>query len=345
MVTFDYDNILEWRIPPSVSEKMIRIHVAQERLRLWKQQYPDAFEELEKMTHPDAVFYSNACERIIDNKDEALGYISGEILPHDNTGLKIIGYSDARKYILSEAEKGTQLSPELLFETNRILIEKFKGTEVDYRREDGPHRGKGVMSVVRHVANSNDIEALTEELCTSVEISIYNETQPLLLIPAFACDFQYLSPMIHGNGRMSRLLTEYLLVRTGFDMVRYQPLDRFTYTDLRRYVSSIYKTSSQRAVVPRESMPFTEIILDHLDCMSTNLNIMFPPPMAKKYSKSERVRYVASGQKKKFTKNDIAPLLPGVSLTLIQQSLSDMVSENVLSRSGHTKGCKYDFLR
>ena len=151
--------------------------------------------------------------------------------------------------------------------------------------------------------------------------------------------------MIHGNGRMSRLLTEYLLVRTGFDMVRYQPLDRFTYTDLRRYVSSIYKTSSQRAVVPRESMPFTEIILDHLDCMSTNLNIMFPPPMAKKYSKSERVRYVASGQKKKFTKNDIAPLLPGVSLTLIQQSLSDMVSENVLSRSGHTKGCKYDFLR
>jgi len=320
---------------------MINISVTQERVRIWKQQYPEEFEILKERTHEDAVFYSNACERIIDDRNEAIGYLHSEPDPSDKTCLKIWGYSKARDFILSKAYENTRLTPELLFDANRILIEAFKDCHADYRSSKEPHKGKGIMSVVRHIADPNDIEALTKEFCTSVEASIEEEMQPLLLIPEAILDFQYISPLAHGNGRMCRLLTEFLLIRTGFDMICYQSLDHHLYENLRDYVAAMYKTSSQRKILPRESVAFTENLQGCLDKVSNDFNTMFPPPKSERSSKSERIRYVAMNQNDEFTKNDIMPFLPGVSPTLIQQGLSDMVSEGLLSRTGRTKGSRY----
>ena len=339
MTAFDYSGILERHVPLNVSELMIRIAVTQERSRIWRQQYSDAFDELRRTTDIDAAFYSNACEKIIKDRSKVVGYLSGDA--PDIVGMKVLGYSRARDHMLSEAGKGARLSPELLLETERILIEAFKDVKADYRRADGPHTGKGIMTAVRDVADSERIEELTERFCTSVEISMEEGIQPLLLIPAAVSDFHYLSPLAHGNGRVSRLLSEYLLVRSGFDMILYQSPDRFAYSDLRRYVSSIYRTSMLRRIDPHESMPFTEGFLDCLGDVSSSLNTMFPPPSVERLSKTDRVRHVALQQEAEFTKNDIAPALPGISPTLIQQSLSELVGKGLLHRTGRTKGCRY----
>ncbi|MBR4226331.1 MAG: Fic family protein [Candidatus Methanomethylophilaceae archaeon] len=340
MTAFDYSGILERHVPPNISDVMIKIAVTQERSRIWREQYPDAFDELRRTTDIDATFYSNACEKIVKDRSRVVGYLSGDA-PDDVAGNKVLGYSRARDHILSEAGKGTRLSPELLLETERILIEAFVDVKADYRKVDGPHTGKGVMTAVRNVADAERIEELTERFCTSVEVSMEKGIQPLLLIPAAVSDFHYLSPLAHGNGRVSRLLSEYLLVRTGFDMILYQSLDRYAYSDLRRYVSSIYRTSMLRRIDPRESMPFTEGFLECLDDVSSSLNVMFPPPSVERLSKTDRVRHVALKQEAEFTKSDIVPALPGISPTLIQQSLSELVGDGLLHRTGHTKGCRY----
>ncbi|MBR6871319.1 MAG: hypothetical protein IKM91_06855, partial [Candidatus Methanomethylophilaceae archaeon] len=78
MTAFDYSGILERHVPPNVSELMIRIAVTQERSRIWRQQYPDAFDELRRTTDIDAAFYSNACEKIIKDRSRVVGYLSGD---------------------------------------------------------------------------------------------------------------------------------------------------------------------------------------------------------------------------------------------------------------------------
>ncbi len=341
MNTFDYSNIMEERIPPSVSDGMIRTSVTQERVRIWKNQYPEAFEVLRKGAHEDSVVYSNACERIIEDRNEAIGYLSGKTEPDEHRCMKILAYSKARERILSEAERNTPLTPKLLFDIQGLFRKDSEYRNQDYRTVKGPHKGKGTMSVIRCTAPPEKIEELTEELCMSLETAMQEGVQPLLLIPEAIADYHYLSPMVHCNGRISRLLTEYLLVRTGFDMVLYQSIDRRIYNDLRRYVSSMYRTSSQRVIVSRESMPFTESFIRYMTDMSSTLNGMFPPPTDTKFSKSERVRFVVERQKDEFSKNDISGSLPGISPTMVQQCLSEMVSSGELSRTGHTKGSKY----
>lgn len=67
--------------------------------------------------------------------------------------------------------------------------------------------------------------------------------------------------------------------------------------------------------------------------------------MGLKLNKSERIRSVALKQKDVFTKMDLAQMLPDISHILIQQELSQMVLEGLLTKSGNTKGTQYFVLR
>ena len=60
----------------------------------------------------------------------------------------------------------------------------------------------------------------------------YNQTllqekvDPLLVIPAFVCDFLCIHPFNDGNGRMSRLLTLLLLYRSGYEVGKYISIEK-----------------------------------------------------------------------------------------------------------------------
>ena len=64
---------------------------------------------------------------------------------------------------------------------------------------------------------------ICKSYCETIALEIVD---PLILIPAFICDFLCIHPFNDGNGRMSRLLTLLLLYKSGYEVGKYISIER-----------------------------------------------------------------------------------------------------------------------
>ena len=77
------------------------------------------------------------------------------------------------------------------------------------------------------------------------------ELHPLFIIADFILRFLAIHPFQDGNGRLSRILTNLLLLRFGYDYVQYSSLERVVEANKERYYSSL--RISQNALKEGES--------------------------------------------------------------------------------------------
>ncbi|HET9985020.1 MAG TPA: Fic family protein [Longimicrobiales bacterium] len=71
------------------------------------------------------------------------------------------------------------------------------------------------------------------------------EVEPLLLIGAYVLDFLCIHPFLDGNGRMSRLLTLWLLDRAGHEVGRYVSLERLVEGTRDGYSGALQRSSAR----------------------------------------------------------------------------------------------------
>lgn len=85
--------------------------------------------------------------------------------------------------------------------------------------------------------------ALTR-LCYEYNQVVNNlELEPLLAIPIFIHDFLCIRPFNDGNGRMSRLLTTWLLARCSFFVGQYVSLEADVASHVDRYYDALARSS------------------------------------------------------------------------------------------------------
>lgn len=64
-----------------------------------------------------------------------------------------------------------------------------------------------------------------DAICSAYQSAMADGVEPLLAIPVFLFDFLCIHPFIDGNGRISRLLMQLLLMQTGYTLGRYISLE------------------------------------------------------------------------------------------------------------------------
>jgi len=339
MDPYDYSFIKGSWIEVDKSNKIKEIAVIQERVRVWKTFYPKCFELLEGRTKIDSIYYSNAIEQILAEPKHIVELLNG-LQPSKQIDLKILGYRDALNFI--DGRTKSNLCPELFIDLHYTLMNRYDEKAGKIRSKSAPHSGVGVMGAVRNPTKPKNIMKELRELCESGNSILGDSTtDPMNAIPMIVLDYINLSPFENANGRTYRLLLYYLMTHCGYDFVRYVPVDRILFEDAKNHTNAIYKSSEQWAGDERDYTPFFNNIIDTLWKSARHLNSCFHDPSLGRLNKEERIRCVANNIEGDFIKKDISDRLPDISGVTIQQELSKMIDEGLLTRSGATKGTKY----
>jgi Fic family protein len=137
-------------------------------------------------------------------------------------------------------------------------IKQFHRHLLQYSEKDGWHRGEykknsnhveafdpdgKSLGIVFETASPFDTPFKMEELVELTREAIEKKTlHPLLIISVFIVEFLAIHPFQDGNGRLSRILTTYLLLSTGYAYVPYSSLEAIIENSKDGYYLSLRQT-------------------------------------------------------------------------------------------------------
>lgn len=167
----------------------------------------------------------------------------------------------------------------------------------------------------------------------------------LLYAAAYVFDFLVIHPFRDGNGRMSRLLTLWLLYMGGYDVGRYISLEKLIEDSKETYYEALKKSTVDWHQGQHDLGPWVEYFLGIVNAAYTefeNRTVV----VARYGSKKMLVkRYIASSARNEFTIEDIRQNAPNVGDSTIKKVLAELRKDDVIERLSAGRGAKYRRLR
>ena len=109
------------------------------------------------------------------------------------------------------------------------------------------------IGVVFETASPFETPGAMERLVQSTRAKIRNDSEhPLLVISDFIVRFLAIHPFQDGNGRLSRVLTNLLLLRAGYDFVQYSSHERIVESNKDQYYLSLRR--AQKALLEQNAL-------------------------------------------------------------------------------------------
>ena len=162
---------------------------------------------------------------------------------------EVVGYAEVLELVFQSWDS---------LRINENYIKQLHRDLLRYSKKDEHHRGKYKKSsnevamfdakgkqigIVFKTASPFDTPRLMKELITWFKETLENESiHPLLAIAVFNVLFLQIHPFQDGNGRLSRLLTTLLLLRSGYAYVPYSSLESLVEQNKKSYYLSLRKT-------------------------------------------------------------------------------------------------------
>lgn len=222
MRNFDYQKLAQQKWDSEILLYVAKIHEYKGRQDLYIRQKPVELERLVEVARIQSTEASNKIEGIVTTSARIKQLMSKKTSPRNRDEKEIMGYRDVLNTI-HESHEFIHLRPSYILQLHRDLLKRtglsyggtFKNVQ-NYIKETLPD---GTEITRFTPVAPYETPAAVEAICDSYARTQALETiDPLILIPAFICDFLCIHPFNDGNGRMSRLLTLLLLYQNGFEV-------------------------------------------------------------------------------------------------------------------------------
>lgn len=172
---------------------------------------------------------------------------------------------------------------------------------------------------------------------------IFGKNHPILIIANFIFEFLAIHPFKDGNGRMSRALTNLLLLKSGYSYIPYISLDEIIEGTRTDYYLALRKTQKNHKTKKEDLTPWLSYFLDALIEQTMRAKKLIDgetpektlsPIQAQIYDLFKENKELGAAQINKLLKNKI-PLIT------IKTSLSRLVSLRLLERIGQGPATRY----
>ena len=262
---------------------------------------------------------------------------------------EVAGYAKTMQTVF-DSDAAISLSENHIKQLHRDLLR--------YSQKDERHRGEyktnpnhvsafdadgNEIGIVFQTATPFDTPIFMEELMTWTNKALNeNSLHPLLVLAVFVVVFLEIHPFQDGNGRLSRILTTLILLRSGYEYVPYSSLESVIEQSKNDYYLALRRTQSTVRTDSPDWQPWLIFFLRTLQQQKARLQIKLErekllavqlPPLS-----LEIIDLV-----KRHGNLKIAQIveITGANRNTVKKHLAKLIAANHLSKQGVGKGTIY----
>ncbi|MBI2968983.1 MAG: Fic family protein [Bacteroidetes bacterium] len=262
---------------------------------------------------------------------------------------EVVGYYETLDVILDNYES-IPLSENYIKQLHGIVL-KYSSKDSRHRGEYKSHSNKvvanypgGKQAVIFNTTEPYLVKKEMDELLDWTNRAFAKgELHPLIITGAFVYEFLSIHPFQDGNGRISRLLTNLLLLKHGYLFIHYISFEHLIEERKKNYFRALMSGQKNRY---KKNENISQWILFLLDCLSSLII-----KLEKKYETYNRKGAYLNGRQKKVVAiikkhapvklSDILSSFPGISRNTLKKDLLYLVNENVIFKTGAGKSTVY----
>ena len=343
-------DIPELQITSEYISMISEIEVFKGRWQVMSSLAPDRLALLKHVATIESVGSSTRIEgaKLTDSEVERLFYGLTTTSFNSRDEEEVAGYAEAMELIF-ESYNEIPIDENHIKQLHQVLLR--------HSSKDANHRG-GYKKLPNHVeafAEDGSSLGIIFETATPFDtpfrmtdlIQWYNEESkrrdfhPLLLIAVFLVNFLAIHPFQDGNGRLSRILTTLILLKSGYSYVPYSSLERIIEDNKDQYYLSLRHSQS---TLYTDNAKLNEWILFFLGSLRKQVSVL--------ESKIETERIIAqvpplsqeilriAGQHGRIMVRD-AEKITGANRNTIKAHISELVRKGRLQMVGKGKGTWY----
>lgn len=309
-------------------------------------QRPEVLDALREQAMVQSVESSNRIEGVSIAAERLRPVVLGKARPRDRSEEELAGYRKALDWIFTRKRR-VAFGPEVVLKLHALAQGGMSGDAGQWKSKNNeiveilPNNERRVRFVPTSAAATPDA---MEALCVAYRHTREEEQIPALLIIA-TCVFDLLCihPFRDGNGRVSRLVSTFLLMQEGFSVSRYISLERIVEERKEEYYQVLARCSkgwhTGRNNIEAWWNFFLSVLRHAYDELAQKVEEKFAAP------KSDMVRRVIRAQVGPFALSEIAAQMPAASRQLIKKVLMTMKKEGEVTLTGRGRGAVWEVVR
>lgn len=269
--------------------------------------------------------------------------------PKNRDEQEVAGYADLLGRIFDNW-KELKLSENWILQFHKILL--------NYSNKDESHKGKYKMAnntVIMFDKNGKQTVLFKPSPSYMVKTEMYDIIEwtnkqfidqayhPLLIIANFIFEFLAIHPFMDGNGRMSRALTNLLLLKSGYEYIPYISLDEIIEQTKTGYYLSLRATQKNHKAKREDITPWLIYFLNVLGEQTERAKNLIENNQPEKLLSEKQVEILnLFNDKNELTVAKINNFLNNkIPLVTIKQALSRLMFQKLIERIGQGRGTRY----
>jgi Fic family protein len=272
--------------------------------------------------------------------------------PKGRDAEEVAGYADLLGRIFDNF-KTLKLTEGQILQFHKILL--------NFSQKDENHKGKYKSKdnvVVAKNKNGEDIvlfrptppylvkKEMDDILFWTNKETEKKDTHPILVIANFIFEFLAIHPFEDGNGRLSRALTNLLLLKNGYSYLPYVSLEEIIEERRTEYYLALRATQKNHKTGQEDVFPWLNFLLDVLIEQTRKAKgIMESERPEKLLSEKQSVIYDLFDKDRTLSVSEIDKKLKNkIPQVTIKQALSRLVGLKLIRRIGQGRGTRYEKL-
>ncbi len=308
-------------------------------------QLPHLFGALREQARVESITASSAIEGVVVDDVRIPKLVSGTPgALRNRSEAEFAGYSSALDY-LNQQEPG-KLGVGLILHLHRLLFSYSDGRGGYLKSDDNlvvDSLPDGSRQIRFTPVSASETPFFMEGLVARTDAALRQERlHPLIATAAFALDFLCIHPFADGNGRVARLVTTYLMGRTGYGVGRYVSLEQLIYDSKDAYYGALgASTIGWFDDGQHDPWPWTRYLLGRVGEAYGRFEVRIAAGTSGG-TKQDRVRdHVLLHAASRFTIADIRRALPGVSDNTMRIVLGELKEKGSITNDGSGRGAAW----
>ena len=346
MRIFDYRSVARQLAGPAVAAAVTRVHEDKGKLEMLEQLAPQQLAAFCQRAHRETAEASLRIEGVYLNDARVEELLAGEE-PQTDEEQQLVGYAHMletveRDYGQLELSTSTIIS---MYETVYAcrdfgMRSRYRKKDYVYTQMDG-HMQAVPVSPITAFETPLVLGGACDGLAGAFEEQASN---PLVLTAAFTVDFLCIRPFDEGNGRIARLFADLMLRKSGFDISRYQSVDKLIEEDGNAYYDALNACVEGWDKGKGDYTPYVLYWLDVIHRAHERLFERCAVAAGGGAGKAQRVRQVVQAAPNPITKRQILETCPDISVSTVENVLGELVRTGAVRKLGAGRSTAYVFV-